>query len=130
MRIGVHTGDAIKEAEQYIGSTVHFAARVAGQAIGGEVLVSSAVYELVHASTPAVMFLEGREVELKGIAGPHRVYGSAPDDGPAWGWRPRMDSGAHEANYLTRPPSTPASPMRSSAVPSHRRRFWCVPSRR
>ena len=58
VRIGIHTGDAIKEAEQYIGSTVHFAARVAGQAIGGEVLVSSAVYELVHASTPAVMFLE------------------------------------------------------------------------
>ncbi len=28
VRIGVHTGDAIKEAEQYIGSTVHFAARV------------------------------------------------------------------------------------------------------
>ena len=78
VRIGIHTGDAIKEAEQYIGSTVHFAARVAGQAIGGEVLVSSAVYELVHASTPAVTFLEGREVELKGIAGQHRVYALAP----------------------------------------------------
>ena len=78
VRIGVHTGDAIKDAGQYIGSTVHFAARVAGQAIGGEVLVSSAVYELVHASTPAVMFLEGREVELKGVAGRHRVYALAP----------------------------------------------------
>jgi len=42
------------------------------------VLVSSAVYELVHASTPAaVTFLEGREVELKGIAGRHRVYALA-----------------------------------------------------
>ena len=35
VRIGIHTGDAIKEAEHYIGSTVHFAARFAGQAIGG-----------------------------------------------------------------------------------------------
>ena len=78
MRIGIHTGDAIKEAEHFIGSTVHFAARVAGQAIGGEVLVSSAVYELVQASTPVVTFLEGREVELKGIAGRHRVYALAP----------------------------------------------------
>ena len=41
-------------------------------------LVSSAVYELVHASTPAVMFLEGREVELKGIGGRQRVYALAP----------------------------------------------------
>jgi adenylate cyclase len=80
VRIGIHTGDAIKEAEQYIGSAVHFAARVAGQAIGGEVLVSSAVYELVHASTPAVTFLEGRDVELKGIAGRQRVYAVTPRD--------------------------------------------------
>ena len=47
MRIGIHTGDAIKEAEHFFGTTVHYAARVASHAVGGEVLVSSAVRELV-----------------------------------------------------------------------------------
>ena len=70
VRIGIHTGDAIKEAEQYIGSTVHFAARVAGQAIGGEVLVSSAVYELVHASTPAVSVPRGSRGGAQGDCRP------------------------------------------------------------
>ena len=78
VRIGIHTGDAIKEAERFIGTTVHYAARVAAQAIGGEVLASSAVHELVQGATPGVTFLEGREVELKGIAGHQRVYALAP----------------------------------------------------
>ena len=78
VRIGIHTGDALKDAEHFIGSTVHYAARVAGQAVGGEVLVSSAVRELVLGATNGVRFLEGREVELKGIAGRHRLYALAP----------------------------------------------------
>ena len=45
---------------------------------GGEVLVSSTVHELLVRSTPDVVFLEGREVELKGIAGRHRLYALAP----------------------------------------------------
>src|SRR4029079_14281649 len=77
VRIGIHTGDAIKEAERFFGTTVHYAARVAGQALGGEVLVSSTVHELVR-STPGVVFFEGREVDLKGIAGRHRLYALAP----------------------------------------------------
>ena len=78
VRIGIHTGDAIKEAEHFYGTTVHYAARVASHALGGEVLVSSAVRELVLGSTPDVTFLEVREVELKGIAGRHRLYAIAP----------------------------------------------------
>ena len=79
MRIGIHTGDAIKEAEHFYGTTVHYAARVASHALGGEVLVSSAVRELVLGSTPDVAFLEVREVDLKGIAGRHRLFAIAPD---------------------------------------------------
>ena len=70
VRIGVHTGDAIKEAEQYIGSTVHFAARVAGQAIGGEVLVSSAVYELVGRLDPGGHVPRGSRGEAQGDCRP------------------------------------------------------------
>jgi adenylate cyclase len=78
VRIGIHTGDAIKEAEHFFGTTVHYAARVASHATGGEVLVSSAVHELVVSSTADFAFLDGRDVDLKGIAGRHRLYALAP----------------------------------------------------
>jgi class 3 adenylate cyclase len=57
IRIGVHTGDAIQEADRFFGTTVHYAARVASQALGGEVLVSNLVRELVanqESSSPRV----------------------------------------------------------------------------
>ena len=72
IRIGVHTGDAIQEADRFFGTTVHYAARVASQALGGEVLVSNLVRELVANS--GVQFTESREVELKGLDGAHRLF--------------------------------------------------------
>jgi class 3 adenylate cyclase/ketosteroid isomerase-like protein len=72
VRIGMHTGDALHEADRFFGTTVHYAARVASQALGGEVLVSSLVHELVAGGD--VAFLESREVELKGLDGSHRLY--------------------------------------------------------
>lgn len=72
VRIGVHTGDALREADQFYGTTVHYAARVASSAVGGEVLVSQIVRDLVADS--GVTFRESREVELKGLDGPHRLF--------------------------------------------------------
>jgi len=69
----MHTGDAIEEADRFFGTTVHYAARVAGEAMGGEVLVSSLVRDLVGNDT----FVEGPEVELKGLHGRHRLYSLA-----------------------------------------------------
>jgi adenylate cyclase len=74
IRIGIHTGDTIKGADAFFGTTVHYAARVAGHAVGGEVLVSSTVRDLVQSGPSGVTFLDGREVELKGIEGRHRLY--------------------------------------------------------
>ncbi len=54
------------------------AARVASHAVGGEVLVSSLVRELIADGASTVSFLEGREVELKGLEGQHRLYALAP----------------------------------------------------
>lgn len=51
---------------------MHYAARVASHALGGEVLVSNLVRELV--AGPGIQFLESREVELKGLEGSHRLY--------------------------------------------------------
>lgn len=72
VRIGIHTGDVLHEADHFYGTTVHYAARVASAALGGEVLVSNLVRELVAGS--GVTFRESREVELKGIEGSHRLF--------------------------------------------------------
>ena len=73
VRIGIHAGDALREADDFFGTTVHYAARVAGHALGGEILVSSVVRDLVAGGTE-VTFLEGRDVQLKGIEGSHRLF--------------------------------------------------------
>ena len=72
VRIGLHTGDALHEEDRFFGTTVNYAARVAGQALGGEVLVSSIVSDLVRGS--GIEFLESRDVELKGIDGTQRLF--------------------------------------------------------
>jgi adenylate cyclase len=72
VRIGVHTGDALREGDRFFGTTVHYAARVASQALGGEVLVSNIVHDLV--ADPGIAFRESRDVELKGLDGMHRLF--------------------------------------------------------
>ncbi|MCH7713316.1 MAG: adenylate/guanylate cyclase domain-containing protein, partial [Chloroflexi bacterium] len=70
---GLHTGEAIKDAGDFFGRNVILASRIADQAHGGQILVSSLLKELVE-SAGDLTFGEEREVELKGLPGPHRVY--------------------------------------------------------
>ena len=73
LRIGLHTGEAIKQEADFYGKNVVLAARIAGQADGGEILVSSVVKELTD-SAGDVHFEDEREIALKGLAGTHRVF--------------------------------------------------------
>jgi class 3 adenylate cyclase len=73
VRVGLHTGEAIKEGEDFFGKHVILAARIAGQAKGGEILVSSLLKELTE-SAGDVEFGEGRQVELKGLTGVHEMF--------------------------------------------------------
>ena len=73
VRIGLHTGEAIREGDDFFGKNVILAARIAAEARGGEILVSSVLRELT-ASAGEFIFDEGRAVELKGLAGRHRVF--------------------------------------------------------
>ena len=73
VRIGVHVGEAVREADDFFGHTVNYAARVASAAEGGEIVVSSLVHALL-AQTGEFEFGDPREVELKGIEGPQKVY--------------------------------------------------------
>jgi adenylate cyclase len=73
VRVGLHTGRAISESGDYFGENVAFAARVAQQAIGGEVLVSAAVKERTDEDA-RLSFSAARTVQLKGIAGTHDIF--------------------------------------------------------
>jgi class 3 adenylate cyclase len=73
VRIGLHTGEAIRERDDFFGRNVILAARIAAQAQGGEVLVSSLLKELTEADAD-VRFGEPRELSLKGLSGTYRVH--------------------------------------------------------
>ena len=73
VRIGLHTGEAIKEGEDFFGKSVILAARIASQAQGEQVLVSSLLKALVE-SSGEFEFRDGQEMELKGLAGTHQVF--------------------------------------------------------
>ncbi len=61
VRIGLHTGEMIKESEDFFGRNVILAARIAAKANGGQVLASSLVKELSE-SSGEFEFDEGRDL--------------------------------------------------------------------
>jgi class 3 adenylate cyclase len=73
VRIGLHTGEVTKQGRDLFGLNVAVAARVADEAAGGEILVSSAVKNLA-ARTGGVHYGKGRRVQLKGISEAETVY--------------------------------------------------------
>ena len=73
VRMGLHTGEMIKEGDDFFGKHVILAARIAAQADGGEILVSSLLRELT-ASGGDIDFGEPRSVELKGLAGVQEMF--------------------------------------------------------
>jgi class 3 adenylate cyclase len=73
VRIGLHTGEAIQDADKFFGRAVIQAYRIADQARAGEILVSSLLKELVEPGGD-LRFDTGRTVELKGLSGSHRVF--------------------------------------------------------
>jgi class 3 adenylate cyclase len=72
VRIGLHVGTGFREGRDVYGRAVTMAARIASQARGGEILVSSTARDLLCHVAP--WFSRGREVQLKGIRGRHRLY--------------------------------------------------------
>ncbi len=73
VRMGLHTGEVLKDAEDFFGKHVILASRIAGKARGGEILVSSLLKELTE-SAGDVRFGSARDVELKGLSGTYRVH--------------------------------------------------------
>jgi class 3 adenylate cyclase len=73
VRIGLHTGEAIKDRDDFFGKNVILAARIGAEAKGDEILVSSLLKQLVE-SSGELSFDTGREIELKGLSGSYEVF--------------------------------------------------------
>lgn len=71
VRVGIHSGDVMHTGEDYFGSTVSKAARVASAADGGQILVTSTTAGLVNANE--FEFGAPITVELKGLDGTHQL---------------------------------------------------------
>jgi class 3 adenylate cyclase len=70
--IGINAGEAVPDGDDFLGTAVNIAARLADSASGGEVLVTSVVRDLV-ASSGEFKFLPEQQLSLKGISEPQRV---------------------------------------------------------
>jgi class 3 adenylate cyclase len=78
VRIGIHMGKSVRRGDDLFGRNVAMAARVASQADGGEILVSEVVRDaLADHGDDDFAFDDGRDAELKGFGGTHRLYAVA-----------------------------------------------------
>lgn len=73
VRIGIHMGRSVRRGDDLFGRNVAMAARVAGQAVGGQILVSEPVRDAVR-DCDGICFDDGREVALKGFSGSYRLF--------------------------------------------------------
>jgi adenylate cyclase len=73
VRAGLHSGFVIANPEQLLGRNVVLASRIAGEARGGEILVSSNVKQYTE-TDPSFQFELHGEYHFKGLHGEHNVY--------------------------------------------------------
>ena len=73
VRIGLHTGEAVQEQGDFFGKHVNLAARIGASAVGGEILVSSLLAQLVQPSGEFELD-ERPAMSLKGLDGEHVTY--------------------------------------------------------
>ena len=99
VRMGIHSGEARRSGEGYVGLDVHRAARICDAAHGGQILLSEATRSLV-AHTPVRHLGEHR---LKDIPEAQELYQLVPDDIPDEFPPPRSLQGAGLA--LPTPPT-------------------------
>ncbi len=72
VRIGLHTGEPVRDADDFYGKAVVLAARIASEARGAEILASSLVRELTESSGEFI-FEAPTEAELRGLSGIYQL---------------------------------------------------------
>ena len=73
LRVGIHSGDLIQTKDDFFGSVVNKAARVASVASPGEIRVSEAT-SLMAGSDPDFSYVDPVETELRGFQGSHMLF--------------------------------------------------------
>lgn len=73
VRIGIHTGDVVEAGDDFFGTVVNKAARIANATSPGEIRVSDATRIMVG-STSGFTFEDAARVKLKGLQGDHVIY--------------------------------------------------------
>jgi predicted ATPase/class 3 adenylate cyclase len=83
VRMGVHTGEAVLQQDDYVGVDVHRAARICSAGHGGQVLVSGATRELVADELPPDVALRDLgEHRLKDLDRPEHLFQVVAGDLP------------------------------------------------
>ncbi|MEB4212022.1 adenylate/guanylate cyclase domain-containing protein [Mycobacterium sp. 94-17] len=77
VRIGIHMGRSVRRGDDLFGRNVAMAARVAAQAVGGQILVSQPVRDALS-DCDDIRVDDGRNVELKGFSGTYRLFSVEP----------------------------------------------------
>ena len=73
VRIGLNSGDAVRDGDDFFGLTVSFAERVTNKARGGQILASELTRGLAGWWT-GVRFLDRGRHAIKGFPGRHKIY--------------------------------------------------------
>ncbi len=103
VRIGLHTGEAVSTADDYVGLAVHLASRISDAGHGGQILLSSATTQLAADGLPPGTELRDLgEHRLRDIPEPQRLFEVSHPD------LPRVDSPLRTLS--ARPNNLPAQP--------------------
>ena len=78
VRVGMHTGPAVERDGDWFGSTVNLAARIAGSAGGGEVLLSEAT-RLALGDVDGIVFHPRGDQRFRNVREPITVYAAVPE---------------------------------------------------
>lgn len=73
LRIGIHTGKVVQTDDDFFGTVVNKAARIAARAAPGEILVSDATRKRVG-KTQDYRFADPTSVQLEGLEGAHLIH--------------------------------------------------------
>ncbi|HEX6062413.1 MAG TPA: AAA family ATPase [Candidatus Limnocylindria bacterium] len=102
--VGLHAGETVEYDDQFVGSAVNIASRLAGKAQAMELIISDTLRGLVRTSQSLAMTDRG-PLELKGVAEPIRAWSVE--------WRERT---ATPAPSVTLPPSMASAPANAPAA--------------
>ncbi len=73
LRVGINSGDAIREGNDFFGHTVNVASRITGRAAGGQVLVSEAT-RVLAGHVEGVRFIDTGRRRLRGLRRRRRLF--------------------------------------------------------